>query len=216
MSKILVEASGAYEFEDIGSAGHHAYNLPTAKSMFPTNTGSVLDVGCGAGQATQWLHDQGFNAWGCDLSESGIELARKHFKGPQYFVSDLTNFDKVSAEQGVELPEGGFDGILSLEVIEHLYDPEDVLRNCAKALKPNGWIVLTTPYHGYVKNLTLAMFNKYDDHWMVESPGGHIKFFSKKSLTEMMTRVGFVDIKIKGAGRGPLIWCSMVVSARLG
>jgi 2-polyprenyl-3-methyl-5-hydroxy-6-metoxy-1,4-benzoquinol methylase len=203
-----VEATGAYKFGDVGSPGHHAYNLPAIESLLPSRSGAVLDAGCGAGQVTSWLHGLGFEAWGTDPSESGIELASQNFKGPNYFVSDLI---AGPPEQG---PADGFDGIVSVEVVEHLFDPEAMLENCHKALKPGGWIILTTPYHGYVKNLVLALTNKYDSHWMVDMPGGHIKFFSPKTITDMLHRAGFTDVTWKGAGRGPMMWCSMVVRAR--
>lgn len=206
---VAVEETGAYAFDDVGTPGHHAYNLPAIKSLLPATEGNVLDAGCGAGHVAHWLHGLGFEAWGCDPSQSGIDLARKHFPGPEYFVGDLVAGPPETA------PEGGYDGVVSVEVVEHLYDPDAMLKNCARALKPGGWIILTTPYHGYVKNLVLALTNKYDDHWMVDSPGGHIKFFSPKTITATLERSGFTDVTIKGAGRGPLLWCSMVVRARL-
>jgi 2-polyprenyl-6-hydroxyphenyl methylase/3-demethylubiquinone-9 3-methyltransferase len=48
---------------------------------------------------------------------------------------------------------------------------------------------------------------------MVHFEGGHIKFFSRKTLYEMLSRHGFGDFKFLGAGRLPLIWMSMIVRA---
>lgn len=205
---VAVETTGAYHFHGEDVPGHHSYNLPAIQSFLPEVPQKVLDCGCGAGRVAHWLHGLGHNVWGCDYSESGVKVARETYEGPEYFQANVV-------DDGVHIvPEGGYDGVVSVEVIEHLYDPEAMLLNCAKIIRDDGWIVLTTPYHGWLKNMALAVTNKLDYHYMVDSPGGHIKFFSKKTLADMLHRTGFKDVKFKGAGRGPFMWCSMVAYAR--
>lgn len=207
-TKVPVEESGAYKFQDLGIPLHYAYNLPAIKSLLPAGVHKIMDAGCGAGQVSGWLSELGHDVWGCDPSKSGVEIAQNNFPKAKFFVSDLMEGPpKV-------VPLGGYDGIVNVEVIEHLFDPEKLLKNLHSALKPNGWIILTTPYHGYLKNLTLSLTNSWDKHFMVDSPGAHIKFFSPATLRSMMEDVGFDDIKIIGAGRAPLLWKSMVVFAR--
>ena len=205
---VAVETTGAYEFLEEDIPEHHAYNLPAIRSFLPTGPQKILDCGCGAGRVASWLHDQGHEAWGCDYSESGVAIANKLYTGPTYFPANIV-------DDGIQIvPNGGYDGIVSVEVIEHLYDPEAMLQNCADAIRDDGWIILTTPYHGWLKNVALAVSNKMDHHYMVDSLGGHIKFFSKKTMKEMLKRTGFKDIEFRGAGRLPYLWCSMVVFAR--
>jgi len=64
-----------------------------------------------------------------------------------------------------------------VEVIEHLYSPKTYLANIYNWLKDDGYLILTTPYHGYLKNLAIALFNKFDNHFNPLWEGGHIKFF---------------------------------------
>ncbi len=80
-------------------------------------------------------------------------------------------------------------------------------------LKPGGMIVVTTPYHGYLKNLMLAVFGKMDRHFTVLWDHGHIKFWSRKTLTKALTEIGFQDVEFAGSGRVPYIWKSMVLKA---
>ena len=208
LEKVPTEDSGAYEFQDIGSPGHHSYNLPAIQSMMPAGTHKIMDAGCGAGQVSGWLAKSGHDVWGCDPSNSGVDLAKRNFPDAKFFVSDLMEGPpKV-------IPVGGYDGIVSVEVVEHLFDPERLLKNLHSAIKADGWIILTTPYHGYLKNLALSLTNGWDEHFMVNSPGGHIKFFSPATLKNMLEDVGFTDIRVKGAGRAPLLWKSMVLFAR--
>lgn len=208
LEKVNTEDSGAYHFHDDGAPEHHSYNLPKIKSFIPEGKHKIMDAGCGCGQVSNWLAELGHEAWGCDPSQSGIELARKSYPNADFFVADLMDGSPVKDEND------RFDGIVSVEVMEHLYDPERVLKNLYSAIKPGGWIILTTPYHGYLKNLTLSLVGGWDEHFMVNSPGGHIKFFSHRTMTDMLTDTGFTDVAIKGAGRLPLLQCSMVVFAR--
>ncbi len=72
-----------------------------------------------------------------------------------------------------------YDLIILMEVIEHLYSPLTCLINVASWLKDNGYLILTTPYHGYMKNILIALLNKFDKHYNPLRDGGHIKFFLK-------------------------------------
>lgn len=76
-----------------------------------------------------------------------------------------------------------------------------------------GKLIITTPYHGFLKNLDLSIFNKWDSHHTVDWDGGNIKFFSFKSLGALLNDNGFKVIKITGVGRVPYLWKSMVVIA---
>jgi 2-polyprenyl-6-hydroxyphenyl methylase/3-demethylubiquinone-9 3-methyltransferase len=105
------------------------------------------------------------------------------------------------------------DAILSTEVIEHLYDPRGFLRTAHELLKPGGTLVLSTPYHGYFKNLFLALTGKLDQHFTVLWDHGHIKFWSRKTLTQALEEAGFKEITFAGAGRLPWLWKSMVLRA---
>jgi 2-polyprenyl-6-hydroxyphenyl methylase/3-demethylubiquinone-9 3-methyltransferase len=103
------------------------------------------------------------------------------------------------------------DAIVSTEVIEHLYNPRGFLRNAYALLKPSGVIVLTTPYHGYLKNLLLAVTGKMDEHFTVLWDHGHVKFWSPKTLSMALRETGFTEIEFRGAGRVPYLWKSMVL-----
>ena len=73
-------------------------------------------------------------------------------------------------------------------------------------LKPNGKFIITTPYHGYIKNLLLAITGKMKRHFTVLWDGGHIKFFSVATLKNLLLTTGFKDFKFNFAGRHPYLW----------
>jgi len=76
------------------------------------------------------------------------------------------------------------------------------------------WFVRVTPYHGYLKNLVISLVGGWDRHFQVERDGGHIKFFSKRTLRRMAEAVGFRNLRFQGAGRLPWLWKSMILVAQ--
>ena len=167
-----------------------------------------MDLGCGNGYLVNYLISLGFNAYGTDASEKGISIA-KQTNPERFFVQDLST-GKLPAE----LQQLKFDTIISTEVIEHLYDPEAFMAFCKEVLQ-KGEIIISTPYHGYFKNLVLSIFNKWDKHLNPVWLGGHIKMWSVKTLSGLLGRYGFTVTNFVGCGRIPYLWKSMIIKARL-
>jgi 2-polyprenyl-3-methyl-5-hydroxy-6-metoxy-1,4-benzoquinol methylase len=191
----------------------HDYLLPSILSLLDKNKNrAILDVGCGKGALTAKLIDMGFNAYGTDASQTGIEIANRHYPN-RFHVQDLSSDDLPDILRGVH-----FDTIISTEVVEHLYDPRGFVRFCKNVLVKNGQagqIILTTPYHGYLKNLMLAATGKMDSHFTALWDGGHIKFWSRKTLSTLLEEQGFRVTNFKGSGRLPYFWKSMVLKGEI-
>jgi 2-polyprenyl-3-methyl-5-hydroxy-6-metoxy-1,4-benzoquinol methylase len=180
---------------------------PLLRLAGPLRPGTrVLDAGCGNGfYAAQFLA-RGCVVVGVDLGEAGIAHARKTYPQGRF---ELAEVDPTLLPR---LGEDPFDLVISTEVIEHLYQPKAFVAGCFAALKPGGRFVCTTPYHGYLKNLALAATNKFDLHVNPLQDGGHIKFWSRRTLSVLLTQAGFRKIRFAGAGRVPGLWKSMVMA----
>ncbi len=176
-----------------------------ALKVLPSD-GNVLDIGCGNGAMLSEIRKLGeWHLFGIDSSESGVKLARSEGLDVRFADANTELLSHFTANS--------FDLILTVEVIEHLQDPRGLLRQAHTLLKPNGRILLTTPYHGYLKNLLIALAGKGDSHYDPLWDAGHIKFWSQKTLSIALEETGFRGITFKGAGRYPFIWKSMVLSA---
>jgi 2-polyprenyl-3-methyl-5-hydroxy-6-metoxy-1,4-benzoquinol methylase len=179
-------------------------------SLLDKNTNKcILDLGCGNGHLVSYLIKQGFNTYGTDASENGIAIAKQEYPD-RFYVQDLSTGLLPGELQGIK-----FDTIIATEVIEHLYDPEGFIDFCKRALQKNGEIMLSTPYHGYLKNLVISIFNGWDRHLSPGWRGGHIKFWSKNTLSQILKDSGFTVTAFKGCGRFPYFWKSMIIKARL-
>lgn len=167
----------------------------------------VLDVGCGNGFTCGEFLQRGCEVVGVDLSEQGIEWARHTY--PQ------GRFELLGADRSIlqNLRENPFDIVVSTEVVEHLYAPREWANGCFAALKPGGKFICTTPYHGYLKNFFISLFGKWDKHANPLWDGGHIKLWSRRTLTQLLEEAGFSNIRIQGVGRMPGLWMTMVASA---
>ena len=166
---------------------------------------TICDLGCGNGHISGRLAALGYQVSGIDASPSGIKIARRTYPGVEF----------VEAVIGRELEGiGSFDLVISSDVIEHLYRPSDLLEAAKSLLKPHGQILLGTPYHGYLKNLVLAAVGKMDAHFSALHDGGHIKFFSVRTLSMLMMSHGFVDLSFTFYGRAPWLWKNMICHAR--
>jgi 2-polyprenyl-6-hydroxyphenyl methylase/3-demethylubiquinone-9 3-methyltransferase len=166
----------------------------------------ILDVGCGNGFTCGEFLKRGYYVVGIDLSEQGIAIARQSYPGGRFEVLP------ADAQLLEALHEPPFDLIISTEVVEHLYDPRSYARGCFDALKPGGRFICTTPYHGYLKNLILSVASKWDEHANPLWDGGHIKLWSRRTLSRLLVETGFENIQFRGAGRLPYLWMTMVMS----
>lgn len=201
-----------YSYQNAAKDHTHKYLLPALLPLLSTvNNRCILDVGCGNGWLANLLIEQGYNVYGTDASETGIHIANTQNPG-RFFVQDLTQDDLPPALQNMQ-----FDTIISTEVIEHLYSPSSYIAFCQKVLAQHrdGSLIISTPYHGYLKNVVLALSGKMDAHFTALWEGGHIKFWSKKTLSKLLENYGFEVITFIGAGRFPFLWKSMVVKAIL-
>ncbi len=167
----------------------------------------ILDVGCGNGAACAEFLRRGCEVVGIDLSTEGIAIARQTYPDGRFeaLPADDTILEKLN--------EPPFDIVISTEVVEHLYAPREWATGCYNALKPGGRFICTTPYHGYLKNLSISLFGKWDRHANPLWDGGHIKLWSKRTLSALLQEVGFVDLQFAGAGRIPGLWMTMVMAA---
>ena len=184
---------------------HHNYLIKSVENIIKIeNTSNIelLDIGCGNGYLTQKISKFFKHSTGIDLSRTGIEKAQK-------LKSDKLEFKNIGLEEIINQGKK-FKFITSFEVIEHQYLPDDFLNQINKILTDDGKLLISTPYHGYFKNLLINLLGKHDYHYNPLWRHGHIKFFSIKTLTNLLKKCDLKVVKKKFSGRFYPISNSMI------
>lgn len=166
----------------------------------------VFDLGCGNGSVAALLTKKGYEVAGVDPSVEGIAQAKSAYPGLRLEVG--------SAYDDLAQRFGQYPAIISLEVVEHIYAPREYARTLFELIEPGGIAILSTPYHGYFKNLTLALTGKMDAHFTALWDHGHIKFWSIKTLSDLLLEAGFEPPKFSRVGRIPPLAKSMIAVAK--
>lgn len=166
----------------------------------------MFDLGCGNGSVAGAVALAGWDVTGVDPSAEGIAHAQRRY--PNLRLEEGSAYDDLVARFG------RFPVVTSLEVVEHVYAPRRYAATMFALLEPGGTAIVSTPYHGYWKNLALALSGKMDSHFTALWDHGHIKFWSVKTLGVLLREAGFVDIRFERVGRIPALAKSMIAVAR--
>lgn len=119
----------------------NALRIPwIAKSVAPSS--SILDIGCGAGFLTNFLAKEGHRVAGVDLSEKSLEVAKRH---------DETKSVHYQTANAYSLPfsNNSFDAVCAMDVLEHVDNPERLIEEASRVLKPRGHFF----FHTFNRNL---------------------------------------------------------------
>ncbi|MET0604265.1 MAG: class I SAM-dependent methyltransferase [Baekduia sp.] len=156
---------------------------------------SWLDVGCGDGRTSGvWLASNGIEYTGVDVSQTAVAEACS------------IGLDARLIEDAGSLPfdDDTFDGIVMVEVLEHLFEPQVAAREILRVLKPGGTFFATVPNVAYWRRrLELGLLGRFDpigDDLSIDQPwrDPHIRFFTAATLHHMLAGEGFAAIKVAG------------------
>ena len=198
-----------YGYEDGELNSSYGYLLPALQTELGRLDGDdkrLFDLGCGNGSIGAAVGREGWDVTGVDVSSDGIAYANR--------VHPELRLETGSAYEDLAGKYGTFPVVVSLEVVEHLYDPRTYARTLFDLLEPGGTAIVSTPYHGYWKNLVIALTGKMDHHFHALWDHGHIKFWSIPTLTELLREAGFETPRFERVGRISPLAKSMIAIAR--
>lgn len=195
---------------DASDSGSSSYVNPKVISMVAGyKPKRILDIGCGNGLLCKQLKLAGYDVVGVEYDRTGVEIARKTYPDIPFY-----RFGVQDDPAELLRTEAPFDMVISTEVVEHLFAPHLLVSYSSAVLTSKGILLLSTPFHGYWKNLLLAILGKWDSHHMPLWHGGHVKFWSRVSLGSLLIEGGFDFIDFQGVGRFRHFWKSMVLVGR--
>lgn len=156
------------------------------ENVFPpwTGEGRLLDIGCGNGYFLAFMRRMGWNVSGVEIDPGAVRIARQVHKIPV--------FQGTLEKAG--FPDGSFDALTLSHVIEHTYNPLDLLKECYRILSPGGYLRLATPN---IQGLGHRIFKK---DWLALDPPRHLYLWGPETLKEAVKRAGFRLISCDTSG----------------
>jgi len=157
----------------------------------------IADVGCGDGQVVApWAAANERRYVGLDIARAAVARVR----GAGFEARLITD------PPSLPLDDGSADVATVFEVLEHLVEPQALLTEVRRMLKPGGRLLVTVPNSAYwLRRIELGLlgrFNPYGDAESAQRPwrDPHVRFFTRSSLTRLLGEAGFADIRAGGHG----------------
>ena len=160
----------------------------------------ILDVGCGGGILAEALSDAGAIVTGIDAAGPGIEIAKLHAQDNNKSI----NYMETTAEDLLNSSEEKFDIVTCLEVLEHVPDPELLVRTCINLLKSEGDLFLSTINKNPRSWITAIVGAEYIFNILPKGTHEFNKFIKPSSLGSFIRRGSAELIESKGMFYNPI------------
>jgi SAM-dependent methyltransferase len=156
-------------------------------------TNRLLDIGCGAGSLLEAARRAGWEAEGVEVSRPSVEHVRA--RGFEVFYGEL---------ERARYPAASFDVVTASEILEHLPEPKELLREIARVVRPGGLFWGTTPHGRGLSARALGV------GWSAVHPPEHLQLFSLSGLRGLLASAGFRRVRLTSRGVNPFeLWRAM-------
>jgi 2-polyprenyl-3-methyl-5-hydroxy-6-metoxy-1,4-benzoquinol methylase len=142
----------------------------------------ILDLGCGTGNFIKILNKKNKKVEGVEISKKAAQIGLK--QGLNIKIADL--------HSTFPYKRNSFDTVTAGEIIEHIYDTDFFLDEIKRILKPNGYLILSTPNIATLGRRLMLLFGINPlIETSLDKASGHIRYFTQKSLEELLNKHNF-------------------------
>jgi 2-polyprenyl-6-hydroxyphenyl methylase/3-demethylubiquinone-9 3-methyltransferase len=160
----------------------------------------VLDVGCGGGILSEGMAQRGADVTGIDLGDANLTTAKLHALESGVKV----DYQCVAVEDFAEQHAGEFDIVTCLEMLEHVPDPESIVRACAKLVKPGGKLFFSTINRNPKSYLMAVIGAEYILKLVPTGTHDYGKFIKPAELARWCRRVDIQQLDMTGLTYNPI------------
>lgn len=173
------------------AARYYEYDRAEMLPFVPCSARKILDIGCANGKFSMHVKQrQDSEIWGIELNSHAASVAATRLD--KVIIGDVSQVLN-------QLPESYFDCLVCNDILEHLPDPENVLKDLKKNLLPEAVIVASIPNVRYLPVLYELLIKKdwkYRDTGVLDNT--HLRFFTQKSIRRLFESSGYRINKITG------------------
>ncbi len=155
-------------------------------------SGALLDMGCSSGAFLESLRGNAWKLYGIEMSANGARTAEAR-SGAEVFVGNILD---------APFPRESFDVITCFDVLEHLYDPREVMARVAEWLKPGGIFYVLVP------NVDSAEARLFGSYWQGLELPRHLFHYSPASLRSLAESAGLREVSLE-TRRNPSVGTSL-------
>ena len=161
----------------------YRHTIKTLQPLILGKNRNILDYGCGVGTVDFYIASKGSKVLGVDISKDAINMCRKSAKA--IGVSERARFGELNTNI-----KSSYDLIICSEVIEHVSNDMDLLKNLTNRLKNSGYLFVTTPSIN-APLFKLGMSNGFDRRV------GHLRRYDSVKLVKQIESIGYRIISLK-------------------
>jgi len=171
-----------YSIRDMASLQNLDQRLRRAEFLFEEvenykTGGRILDIGCNRGFLLAVAASRGWEAYGVEVVSWMPRLVEREF-GSKIFVGKLR-------EVSPQIPDGFFDVVTLIDILEHFQNPVADLLEINRLLQPDGFLMINTP------DLGSAHAHIFQERWGHANPTEHLFLFTRSTLSHLLERTGF-------------------------
>lgn len=160
---------------------------------------TVIDIGCGGGILSESMAKRGATVTGIDMNKSVIDVAKLH----QHESGTKVHYHHTSAESFADEHPHSFDVVTCLEMLEHVPDPEAIVRACAKLVKPGGHLFFSTLNRNPKSYLFAILGAEYILKLLPKNTHDFSKFIRPSELNAWAIAAGLSTREMKGISYNP-------------
>lgn len=169
-------------------------------STHPLSQARVLDIGCGGGILAEAMAREGAHVTGIDLSSEVIRVAKAHAEESQLEIA----YHAVEVSDWVAQRPAPYKIISCMEVLEHVDDPESLIRSARQLLAPDGVLVLSTIHRTPMAWLKMIGAAEHLLRWVPVGTHQYQKFIRPSELDRLCRRAGLRALTRRGLAYHPV------------
>lgn len=150
--------------------------------LLESSSNSFLDIGCGDGIFEEFVEDKSKNikGTGVDFSSTAIESAKNRDLKANFIIADVTG-------KGIPLADNTFDAVVALDVLEHQFAPQDLLKEMGRVTKR--YVIVGVPnFSSFPARIQMMWGNVPENN---RPKKGHVYWFNRNTLQKLLKDGGF-------------------------